>query len=117
MSVDAWRKLQAAYMPDRAIVQRRAAATSDDAGGQTPGAWGTIKTTCCRINSAGRSAMEQAIAEQYRNSVTVLVIMPWNTGVEITDRLLVNGVTYDVAGLLPAAWGTVEQVVAVQHEH
>src|SRR5687768_8283222 len=84
-------------MPD-AFELRRDADVSDNAGGYT-----TTETTVasgdCRLRAAGGGA-ETAIAERLSWAVAYAVDLPYDLDVTPSDRLLVNGRTFEIGAVV-----------------
>lgn len=100
-------------LPDVCVVQARTL-TSDGQGGRTE-AYATSVTTTCRVSPAGQTTQGNEVTRGDGTKALAdwIVTLPYSTSVAQTDRLLVNGVTYEVLGVkAPRGWEITRRVLA-----
>lgn len=101
-------------LPDTATIQRKTR-TADSIGGATV-VWANLATVACRFTPAGGSPQERLIAQRLSPRSVFRITLPAETDVRAADRIVIDGQTYDVAGLLLGSWETARRVVAVSNE-
>lgn len=80
--------------PDIATIQR--ATTVSDGGGGTTVTWGThLANVPCRLSPVGGGEIGLTGA-RIEDEATSLVTVAWDVDVLESDRLVINGMTYDV---------------------
>ena len=90
----------------------RSTLTSDGAGGYTRAALSTA-TYACRVSSRGVPSefLEAGLA---KGSVYVMITLPQDADVKRTDKLTVDGLTYEVAGFASGGgWETAKRAVCM----
>ena len=91
-------------MPDSAVIKRRTQAV--DSYGGTAATYATSSTVPCRIIFRGEKPLIQEITawrgEQLNPADTYEGVLPLGTDVQESDRLLVNGNTYEIVTQLDA---------------
>ncbi len=107
----ALRATQEAALPDTAAI-RRITRTSDGAGGHTESE-ATVTTVACRMAQIGNGS-ERMIAERLSLAESVIVTMPYGTDARLVDRLLINGVTWEVVAIMERSWSTAMRVIAAR---
>lgn len=91
------RRLAELALADTAVIER-AAWASDGEGGQTA-TWATHATVPAMLSGVG-SADEQEIGEGVRAVVSWTVSVPVGTDVVASDRVVINGKTLEVVGVI-----------------
>ena len=85
-------------LPDTATIKTRTQ-TTDDYGGEGE-VWGGTATTTCRISFAGDDVAaaftDQPVGAGVDPQQLYVVTLPYGTAINKTDRLVINGTTYDV---------------------
>ncbi len=104
----ALRAEQEKALPDTAAI-RRLTRTSDGAGGFTSSE-ATVATVAARI-TATLGSTERPIAERLGLAEAAVVTLPYGTDVELADRVLINGATWDVVALLSKSWSTALRLI------
>ena len=91
----ALRTLADGFRPDTCVIQRNTQTQSGD--GQAD-SWATIATVSCRVSRVGQGGNEQVGADASIQAVGQRRIkLPAGTDVTPRDRIVCNGVTYEVA--------------------
>lgn len=89
------RALADQFRPDTAVIQRATETTSGDG---TVTTWATVATVTCRVSRVGQGGNEQTGGD---TSITAIgqrrIKLPPGTDVTPRDRIVVGGVTYEVA--------------------
>lgn len=97
------------------VVIQRLTTASDGEGGQTQ-TWNTLSTTIGRIGGADqRLPSEQVEAGQLTGIQQWIVALPAGTDVALSDRLVAQGITYQVVGLqAPMTYEIERRVIGVR---
>ncbi|HEX5164233.1 MAG TPA: head-tail adaptor protein [Thermomicrobiales bacterium] len=102
------RNLAAGFRPDTCTIQRNTQTQSGD--GQAD-SWATVATVSCRVSRIGQGGNEQLGGDA---SITAIgqrrIKLPAGTDVTPADRIVCNGVTYEVADV-PKISNEVERTV------
>lgn len=95
--IQSLRELAESYMPSTCEILRKTR-TSDGMGDytETEAVAATVK---CRLK--GVSGSEHVIAGQVKAEVSGVVLLPAATDIRATDRLRIEGKTYEVAAVVP----------------
>ena len=105
-----------ASLPDTAAIHRPNR-VSDGQGEYKEGTPATIAvaTVKCRVSPAGKSAEERIIADRLGQAMAWAITVPPETDVKRTDRVIVNGRTFEVAQILgPRSYEVSRRVVAIE---
>jgi hypothetical protein len=99
-------------MTDTATV-RRYTSVPDGSGGTTD-TFANAGTAKCRINIAGNSPREGAVAGELQNSTNFMLHFPTGTDVRNKDQILVGTRTFEVDKALSHTWQTSLRVMATE---
>lgn len=89
------RALAAAFRPGTATIQRSTETTSGDGTSQS---WATLAIVSCRVSRIGQGGNEGLGADESLQAIGQRRIkLPAGTDVTAKDRIIVDGVTYEVA--------------------
>lgn len=88
----------------------------DDQGGGSEDNWQPVGDPVqCMVVDGGNAPMEQAVAQQYIGRTLKKVFLPRNTDVKNTDRMVIAGITYEVAGTFdPTSFEALRRVMVVE---
>jgi SPP1 family predicted phage head-tail adaptor len=85
----------AAALPDTGTIQRQSA-ISDGGGGQNT-SWATLASVACELAPlGGGEARSGLVGERLADETTHTITFAHDTDITEADRVVVNGVTYDV---------------------
>jgi head-tail adaptor len=107
--LDFLRSLSNQFLPDTAVIQR---ATITHTGDGTSTTWATSSTTTCRVSPLASSAMEGVAASAaIQANAQWTIWLPALTDVEVTDRIVVNGRTFEVARVGERSYETARECI------
>ena len=92
------RATQESLMPDTCVIERRTLGARDAYADRSE-TWATVATVPCRlaIAAGGNSTGEVVTAMQTLSAITSYALtVPWQTNVQGSDRVTVNGARYEV---------------------
>ncbi len=92
---------------------RRRQTVPDGAGGFTV-SWQPVGTVKCRLAPVGDSAQERAIADKLTAKVILTVLLPAETDIRHTDRLVVGSRILEVVGVFAKTEEIVRKVIAAE---
>lgn len=90
-------------MPDVATI-RRNTPTRTATGGYAD-AWSDLTTVACRVDPVS-TPQEQTVASRLETETPAVVVVPHGTDVTDADQIVVDGVTYEVGGIVPGSQQT-----------
>ena len=102
-----------ARLPDTAVIQS-VANVSDGAGGVTPtwgvGAGGTV---LCRVDPLGQISTESGVvASREAMAVRYRVTMPYDAPINVNNRVVIDGDTYEVVSVtIDHSWNVSKRVI------
>lgn len=118
------RREQARYLPETVTVSR-ATETSDGAGGTTT-VWADVTQPAAaldaagnlrgRVDPAGGTPEERVIADRITAQTPYTITVAHGADVGSEDRLVVDGVTYEAAGVVDGSWTPNPKVVCTRQE-
>jgi len=101
----------AAYALTASCAIVRDTEVSDGAGGQTPTPV-TVATVACRISlTGGQMPAERELAARLQVAAPYTVRVPAGTDVRETDRIVSDGRTYQVVGVIAPTWEVVRKAI------
>lgn len=104
-------------LPSTCVIMRTTAGTSDNAGGYLPGTTSAAGTVACRVSPSMLRPNEVVVAGQSGMESNWVITFPATTDVRSTDRIVSDGVTYEVvAPLGPRSYELGRRVVAMVSE-
>ena len=105
---------QKQFMTDACVVVTKTTA-SDTAGGRST-SWTGATSTTCRVAPTGNQPQEQIIAQRAGTTAVYTISLPVSVTVTAKDRLVVDGRTFEVIGVLARStdWKTVTRCVCVE---
>jgi hypothetical protein len=104
-------------LPSTCVINRMSAGTSDGAGGWISGSVSPAGTVACRVSPSMLRPNEPVVAGQSGMESNWIITFPAETDIESTDRIVSDGVTYEiVAPLAPRSWELSTRVIAMVSE-
>ena len=109
--IAAMREAQEAALPDTCTILRRTL-TNDGQGGYVE-TWSEVATGVkCRLVHSNLAPRETVIAERAAGRTVWQLTVPYGTDISRTDRVVVNGVTYEILAVWSGGtWETARRVV------
>lgn len=99
-------------LPETATISRNTPA-ADGYGGYTD-SWATSSTVAARIAERRLRPDEQLIASQIEATVVYTIRLPADTDVRERDRIVINGRTFEIAGVVRKTWPVMLKVVCTE---
>lgn len=103
---------QNALLPDTGVIHRPTG-TSDGMGGTTQ-AYALVATEPCRLSPRNVQPADSVVAGRPENAMGWNITFRAGTDIRVTDRIVINGRTFEVDKPLKHALETVTRVIATE---